>query len=933
MEHSISSKHALRRTSMTLLIVATTFLGVAFSVVPANAQPASSTLSARTIEQIAALQQMKRSLNKPETKMDSRLVVEYRRHSGMSTAGVSAGTGVEVTSRGTVLLDLRARDAQQAAKQVRNLGATVTQTWPAFGTVRADVPIGKVEQLAALPQVDRVDLASDSTTGDLTGPVTPLPGTASKADQPGARPAATAPAATTVVSEGVQSHGVDTATARTGVTGAGVKLCALSDGVDGLTQAQQAGELPAVDVLPYQQGWGSEGTAMLEILHDVAPGAQLGFATAVLSDASFAENIKALRSTAHCDIIVDDVLYYNESPFQDGIIAQAVNDVTADGALFFSSAGNQGNVAEGTAAHWEGNFVAGGHIAGIDGTVHSFDPGPGVQLADPLYEYSNWGAPATLFWSDPLGRSANDYDLYLIDQQGNVVGFSQNPQTGTQDPYERLSLQSGAGYRLVVIKVSGADRYLSVEAFRSRFSPSSDGLRAFATPGELRGHAAAENAIAVAAAPAAAAFDQVLPGDPPNPTGPYPGAFTSQTQVERFTSDGPRRVFYRPDGSPITPGNVSATGGTVRQTPTITAADGVSTSTPGFSPFFGTSAAAPHAAAIAGLIKSGRPTLPAAEIRREISASALDILTPGWDNVSGSGVMMADTLLARTGAQAQAIAEPQQPQVTSADGTPYLKPGMRATIRIPVYNRGDGAANNLQVSAASTSQGVTITPASRSLGTLPAGGSTTASFTLTMPAAWPEPGLPVQLQTWVSFQGYWSPRTATFALPEGQPATTLTTFSYTGPPVQIPDADSAGVSVRIPVTGIGWPSRITFSIDGAQCTTDPAATTVGINHSWVSDLVGTLTAPNGQHARVFANNGGNGHNLCQVVFDDSASTPFSSVTADNAPFAGTWRPIDPLARLLSGRADGDWVFTVADMYNADTGAIQAVSLHLAGFTR
>lgn len=913
---------------MTLLIVASTFLGVAFSVVPANAQTASDTLSARTIEQIAALQQIKRSLNKSETKMDSRLVIEYRRHSGMSTAGVSSGTGVEVTSRGTVLLDLRTRDAQQVVKQVRSLGATVTQTWPALGTVRADVPIGNVEQIAALSPIDRVDLASDGTTGDLTGPVTPAPDPPSKADQPAAPTAA----ATPVVSEGVRTEAVDTATARTGVTGAGVKLCALSDGVDGLTQSQQGGELPAVDVLPNQQGWGSEGTAMLEILHDVAPGAQLGFATAILSDASFAENIRALRFTAHCDIIVDDVMYFNESPFQDGIIAQAVNDVTADGALYFSSAGNQGNVGEGTGAHWEGNFVAGGRIPGIDGIVHSFDPGPGVQLADPLYEYSDWGAPATLFWSDPLGRSSNDYDLYLVDQQGNVVGFSQNPQTGTQDPYERLSLLPGSGYRLVVIKASGADRYLSVEAFRSRFSPSPDGLRAFVTPGEIRGHAAAQNAIAVAAAPAAAAFDWVLPGDPPNPTGPYPGVFTSGTRVERFTSDGPRRVFYRPDGTPITPGNVSATGGTVRQTPTITAADGVSTSVPGFSPFFGTSAAAPHAAAIAGLIKSGRPTLPNAEIRREMSASALDILGPGWDNESGFGMMMADTLLAHTGAQAQAIAEPRQPQVTAADGTSFLTPGTRATIRIPVHNSGDGVANNLQVSVASTSPGVTITPASRSLGTLPAGGDTTASFTLTMPSTWPEPGLPVQLQTWVSFQGYWSPRTATFALPEGRPATTLTTFSYTGPPVQIPDADSAGVSVRIPVTGIGWPSRVTFSVDGTQCTTDPAATTVGINHSWVSDLVGTLTAPNGQHARVFANNGGNGHNLCQVVFDDSASTPFSSVTAENAPFTGTWRPIDPLAPLLSGRADGDWVFTVADMYYADTGAIQAVSLHLAGFT-
>ena len=64
------------------------------------------------------------------------------------------------------------------------------------------------------------------------------------------------------------------------------------------------------------------------------------------SPASFARNIKNLR-TAGCDIIVDDVGYFDESPFQDDIIAQAVDDVTADGAMFFSSAGNEGNFDDG----------------------------------------------------------------------------------------------------------------------------------------------------------------------------------------------------------------------------------------------------------------------------------------------------------------------------------------------------------------------------------------------------------------------------------------------------------------------------------------------------------------------------------------------------------------------------------------------------------
>src|SRR6185503_3217206 len=90
-----------------------------------------------------------------------------------------------------------------------------------------------------------------------------------------------------------------------------------SDGVSSLAASQALGDLGPVTVLPGQGGAGDEGTAMLEIVHDLAPGAQLYFATAVNSIAGFAQNIRALR-TAGCDIIIDDVFYYVETPFQDG---------------------------------------------------------------------------------------------------------------------------------------------------------------------------------------------------------------------------------------------------------------------------------------------------------------------------------------------------------------------------------------------------------------------------------------------------------------------------------------------------------------------------------------------------------------------------------------------------------------------------------------
>ena len=134
--------------------------------------------------------------------------------------------------------------------------------------------------------------------------------------------------------------------------------------------------------------------------------AELGFATAFTSDASFADNIRALRFDAGCDVIVDDVLYFDESPFQDGPIAQAVNAVTEDGALYFSSAGNEGNTIDGTSGNYEGDFVDSGQGVGkIVGTAHDFDPGPGVQLYNPLSNESA-GVPVTLFWADALGALA-----------------------------------------------------------------------------------------------------------------------------------------------------------------------------------------------------------------------------------------------------------------------------------------------------------------------------------------------------------------------------------------------------------------------------------------------------------------------------------------------------------------------------------------------
>ena len=106
----------------------------------------------------------------------------------------------------------------------------------------------------------------------------------------------------------------------------------------------------------------------------------------------------------------------------------------------------------------------------------------------------------------------------------------------------------------------------------------------------------------------------------------------------------------------------------------------------------------------------------------------------------------------------------------------------------------------------------------------------------------------------------------------------------------IPDNDQTGVSISVPVTGVGGASNLKFSVDGATCSATEGSTTVGIDHTFVGDLVGTLTSPSGKSVTLFSRTGGTGANICQAVFDDSAARSFSSAQPSEAPFTGSWKP-------------------------------------------
>ena len=453
-----------------------------------------------------------------------------------------------------------------------------------------------------------------------------------------------------VTSQGYVSHGANKVVA-SGINGSGVKVGVLSDSASASRVAAliASGDLPAnTVVLPGQSGNGSdEGTAMMEIVHDVAPGAQLFFATADPSQVQFATNIHDLRFTYHCDIIVDDISYFAESVFQDGIVASAVNEVTADGALYFSSAANSGNLTSGTSGTWEGDFTVGGYSGPIITNAE------GGQV--PLNNFSTAGSPQTydtltspaqngvwLHWADPNGGAFDDYDLFVLDASGTVVkGFSANPQTGTQDPLEYVYPSSSCGTanpsgycpatgdRVVVALYQGNPVAMHVDTERAHLS--------IGTSGATFGHNAGPNTFSMAAVYWNAAR-----------RGPAPFVGGSTNPDEVFSSDGPRKLFFNQDGTAITPGNFlfATNGGQTFIKPDAAAADGVSTATPGFTPFFGTSAAAPHAAGIAALVKSAAPSLTGAQIRSILTSTTLDNMAPGIDRDSGYGILSATKAVA-----------------------------------------------------------------------------------------------------------------------------------------------------------------------------------------------------------------------------------------------------------------------------------------------
>jgi subtilisin-like proprotein convertase family protein len=267
---------------------------------------------------------------------------------------------------------------------------------------------------------------------------------------------------------------------------------------------------------------------------------------------------------------------------------------------------------------------------------------------------------------------------------------------------------------------------------------------------------------------------------------------------------------------------------------------------------------------------------------------------------------------------------------SSDDGDAFLEPPERGLVRVRAVNLGGATATGVVATLRSTTPGIRITPVARSFGDLPPGVARVRRFRVQVPATF-EAGDVVPVEAEVRFPGAFSPGLSAGTFRLGEPSKRVVTAAYTGPDVPIPDADPSGVRVDLPpVRGLGRVSEVTFSVDGSDCAAN-VDTSVGLAHTFVGDLVGTLTSPDGTTATLFERSGGTGRNLCRVRFADTAGASFSQATSTQEPFTGSWRPAQPLSVFFGTEGDGVWTFEVADLAGADTGAVRKVSVHLRGF--
>jgi hypothetical protein len=468
-----------------------------------------------------------------------------------------------------------------------------------------------------------------------------------------------------VTSQGDASMNGAAARTAFGIDGSGIMVGTLSDSYDctggagGAAGDVSSGDLPpgvtVLEEIDSCSGAIDEGRAMMQIIHDVAPGSTQAFHSAFNGIAGFASGIVELANWG-ATVINDDIIYYAEPMFQDGPIAQAVDTVKAMGVAYFSSAGNDARHS------YEGSFRNSGVAGYYSGSVrHDFDAGGTV---DTLQRITIGGGATAIFsfqWSDPHFSTSgppgadSDLDIFLFTDQKRprLLAGSADDNIGG-DPVEVFGYTNSGPTQTFLL---GIDLFSGPAPAAIKYVYFGNvTINEYDTAsGSSYGHANAAGGQAVGAA----RYTQT------------PAFGTSPPELESFSSAGGIPILFDSTGTPVSQ--------PLRQKPEIVAPDGGDTTffypgqdyePNGFPNFFGTSAAAPHAAGVAALLRAFDPALTPDAVYSALQSTALDMGDPGVDFDSGHGLIQADAALASLDGDSDGVPDSADLCPATAAGAP-----------------------------------------------------------------------------------------------------------------------------------------------------------------------------------------------------------------------------------------------------------------------